>query len=1160
TNLNRQVQASRVVFHDDAGRYADTEWSDFDGLGHFRRTVTTGSFRSDSKNSERREGFVAYDRVAGTYGTAGYEPPGTDEPWVLQTFGYTEVSEDDAFGESTARVEHDFEQASGFLTCTRTLTSGTERAANDVLQVFERNELGEVTDVKTYGGDRQILATGGEPCGSLPAQPAFWESHTYQFGVLESTRARTPAGEDGPFLLYDVDLDPSTGRVVKQRSPAGFEETFDYDLLGRLVAVTPLSGGRRTIDYTAVSANAPASSTTTIRGARGNGALVQQVVELDGFGYRRVERRSMPGGAWAERQIRRNARGWTTAVSEWGATDKATEVLVFSPFGRPKTIQLPSGPGHEVGLSYQGDRRVTRQAAVALSGGEAPVSRMLEYDRYNRLRSVEEPSGPAGETVTTTYDYDVAGRLTRMTSGGVSGQVRTFEYDNRGFLLAETHPEKGVGGVTYHDHDARGLAGRQQDGPHDLAMTYDLLGRLLTVRDRSQGQRLVKELEYDTAPGFGLGRLASAARINYVDLPWNSAGEEAVRVEQAYRYEGLGGAPSSRTTSFLDWDQGAIAFEQSAVYDDLGRITQLTYPGCTVGVCSAVGNGRQIDRTYDQGLLTAVAGWATAIDYHSSGLWQRTAHANGVIDHQAQDPDFTGRPLRISTSEAKPLLANFDSGDLAFDDAGNLKAMGGEAFVYDEASRLRQATALDGHWTRAYSYDTFGNLAGTTTDDHGDVESRVYAVDPATNRLVDGSYDAAGNLTAWQGATFTYDTANRLTRQAWMTYLYDASGERVAAIPNVGPGFVTVQFHLRDLSHRLLSRWALVNGEWRHDRDYIYAEDRVLGRVETTSAGVEVAYHHHLDHLGSLRLTTRADGSRHFEHHLLPYGEEWTGGVGASNEEPMLFAGHERDFSVGTDSMHARHYFPALGRFLSTDPAPGDFTAPLSWNRYTYALSNPLTYVDPDGRAAEKPWKKAPPGFLGVFVWTFTSSPVAWLEKTAFFSVAATAAVPAAVALDVLVNPLRLIPEVDRKVTRSLGNRPFPITREVAAAFYDGYVEAVGLPFDLSWLQEELDAIGRVGPTVAGDRSWWRSLGVNNVSDGKIGPEQSLFCGAQTCVEVNGVPFEIQQEVIAHQLAAQDSVASLDLFRCMLSPTSCFAVLTGGGGGRPSGGLWDLYY
>ncbi|MEM7354898.1 MAG: hypothetical protein AAF657_29080, partial [Acidobacteriota bacterium] len=46
TNLNRQVQASRVVFHDDAGRYADTEWSDFDGLGHFRRTVTTGSFRS----------------------------------------------------------------------------------------------------------------------------------------------------------------------------------------------------------------------------------------------------------------------------------------------------------------------------------------------------------------------------------------------------------------------------------------------------------------------------------------------------------------------------------------------------------------------------------------------------------------------------------------------------------------------------------------------------------------------------------------------------------------------------------------------------------------------------------------------------------------------------------------------------------------------------------------------------------------------------------------------------------------------------------------------------------------------------------------------------------------------------------------------------------
>jgi RHS repeat-associated protein len=54
------------------------------------------------------------------------------------------------------------------------------------------------------------------------------------------------------------------------------------------------------------------------------------------------------------------------------------------------------------------------------------------------------------------------------------------------------------------------------------------------------------------------------------------------------------------------------------------------------------------------------------------------------------------------------------------------------------------------------------------------------------------------------------------------------------------------------------------------------------------------------------------------------------------------------------DYMHAREYKPWLGRFLTTDPAgesarPSD---PQSWNRYAYANSNPLKYIDPDGKAA----------------------------------------------------------------------------------------------------------------------------------------------------------------------------------------------------------------
>ena len=50
--------------------------------------------------------------------------------------------------------------------------------------------------------------------------------------------------------------------------------------------------------------------------------------------------------------------------------------------------------------------------------------------------------------------------------------------------------------------------------------------------------------------------------------------------------------------------------------------------------------------------------------------------------------------------------------------------------------------------------------------------------------------------------------------------------------------------------------------------------------------------------------------------------------------------------------LHARWYFPSMGRFLSADPLRGDPAQPQSLNLYAYVRGNPLNAVDPDGRAA----------------------------------------------------------------------------------------------------------------------------------------------------------------------------------------------------------------
>src|SRR5712691_3510976 len=51
----------------------------------------------------------------------------------------------------------------------------------------------------------------------------------------------------------------------------------------------------------------------------------------------------------------------------------------------------------------------------------------------------------------------------------------------------------------------------------------------------------------------------------------------------------------------------------------------------------------------------------------------------------------------------------------------------------------------------------------------------------------------------------------------------------------------------------------------------------------------------------------------------------------------------------GRNFMHARDTIPQWGRFLSPDRLTGTPARPQTWNRYAYALNNPLKYTDPSG-------------------------------------------------------------------------------------------------------------------------------------------------------------------------------------------------------------------
>jgi RHS repeat-associated protein len=58
------------------------------------------------------------------------------------------------------------------------------------------------------------------------------------------------------------------------------------------------------------------------------------------------------------------------------------------------------------------------------------------------------------------------------------------------------------------------------------------------------------------------------------------------------------------------------------------------------------------------------------------------------------------------------------------------------------------------------------------------------------------------------------------------------------------------------------------------------------------------------------------------------------------------------DSDLGLYYLRARYYNPATGRFLSRDPKEGNPSDPKSLHKYLYAGGNPVSALDPTGRAS----------------------------------------------------------------------------------------------------------------------------------------------------------------------------------------------------------------
>jgi len=246
---------------------------------------------------------------------------------------------------------------------------------------------------------------------------------------------------------------------------------------------------------------------------------------------------------------------------------------------------------------------------------------------------------------------------------------------------------------------------------------------------------------------------------------------------------------------------------------------------------------------------------------------------------------------------------------------------------------------------QTFTYDPFGNINKTGSPNsfspvYTNTRNRIYTVGSTTaqydnngNVLNDGvhtySWDADGNSITVDAVGATFDALDRMVEQnrssVYTELVYSATGGKLAL-----------------MTGQTLKN-AFVNLPGKATAVY-------------TSSGLD--HYRHADWLGSARLTSSPLQTVLSTTAYAPFGETYA----PSGTADPSFTGQNSDTVTGDYDFPAREY-STQGRWPSPDPAglgaamPGN---PQSWNRYAYALNNPLSIVDPTGRCGEDPGSGEP--------------------------------------------------------------------------------------------------------------------------------------------------------------------------------------------------------
>lgn len=351
--------------------------------------------------------------------------------------------------------------------------------------------------------------------------------------------------------------------------------------------------------------------------------------------------------------------------------------------------------------------------------------------------------------------------------------------------------------------------------------------------------------------------------------------------------------------------------------DQQGRILKEIFP-----------NGHDIELSYEGDLLIGMR-----ISSYGSILYEYNADQLSTIARLSPTGEilYQHSYTKLDATSSKELLIG-NLGELIRCSSSEITEIkspfGTQTYVYDEKGNVIQRTlhAL----SEQFHYDEQNQLQGFLKEFEGTT-----------------IYDENGNITCKNTPNgsyqFTYDALNRLiravTEECVVEFTYDASGRRLSkTVHKSGTSSTETYLYFGNNEIAIFDK----EGQLQHLRVLTIGCHPCALRaiaIETPSGTYAPIYNHHLTLHQLINMDTKEVIS--FEA-LDPFGENLSH---LSQVTPWIYSAKHYDAELKLVYFGHRYYDPSIHIWLTKDPL--GVTAD---HLYSYALNNPLTYIDPDGR------------------------------------------------------------------------------------------------------------------------------------------------------------------------------------------------------------------